>query len=129
MDDEPIRQVVLPPVTESVATARHFVTDLAVEWELDNLISPCNDLALVVSELMTNAIDHGAGRIDLTVHRHEGSVQVEVTSGVTERRPEPRQPSAATPTGRGLQIVARLSTAWGHRDRGRRRTVWARFSR
>jgi anti-sigma regulatory factor (Ser/Thr protein kinase) len=70
-----------------------------------------DDVELVVSELVTNAIEHGSGGDVEVVVRHEpGSLEVSVCS-VADSLPVPQhRPAPAHHTrGRGLPIVAALS--------------------
>ena len=70
---------------------------------------------LLTSELVANAVLHGAAPVTLLVHTDgRGQVRVEVTDA------DPRLPCAPVPdttemgeSGRGLQFVAALATAWG----------------
>ena len=85
------------------------------------------DLLLVVSELVTNAVVHGAEPIRVTMVRAPERVRVEVTDGAAASSPHgnPRPPADAE-TGRGLSVVTRLAVAWGWRaSPGRGKTVWA----
>jgi anti-sigma regulatory factor (Ser/Thr protein kinase) len=85
------------------------------------------DLLLVVSELVTNAVVHGAEPIRVTMVRAPERVRVEVTDGAAAASPHgnPRPPTDAE-TGRGLSVVTRLAVAWGWRaSPGRGKTVWA----
>ena len=85
------------------------------------------DLLLVVSELVTNAVIHGAEPIRVTMVRSRGRVRVEVTDGAAGASPHgnPRPPTNAE-TGRGLSVVTRLAVAWGWRaSPGTGKTVWA----
>lgn len=60
--------------------------------------------ALVVSELVTNAIRHGAGTARIGVSHAGGDLRVEVhDSG--EGRPARRRPSADDDAGRGLALI------------------------
>ncbi len=71
------------------------------------------DLRLVVSELVTNAVVHGTGAtIDL---RLEADGQV-VSGEVVDRGDGfdiPPPPTLEAPGGRGLAIVAALASSWG----------------
>lgn len=85
------------------------------------------DLLLVVSELVTNAVVHGAEPIVVTMVRAPERVRVEVTDGADRSSPHgnPR-PSADAENGRGLAVVTRLAVAWGWRATpGSGKTVWA----
>ncbi len=88
----------------------------------------CDDLLLVTSELVTNAIRHGQGPIEVALMFVPPSLSVWVQDGGHE----PVAMVDAGPEslhGRGLHIVARLSEEWGAgadaSDRGN--IVWAKF--
>jgi anti-sigma regulatory factor (Ser/Thr protein kinase) len=102
--------------------ARNCLQPLEGKLDPDRLY----DLALVVSELVTNAITHSglgeAGSIVLEVRLVPGRVRVEVTDGGVGF-PDTRT-SPGDQHGRGLTIVAALADRWGRtRDGGT--TVWA----
>lgn len=82
------------------------------------------DVELVVSELVTNAVRHGHGRI--TMHLEVAPDRVVV--GVQDEgaaRPAPRQPDVSEVNGRGLALVAILATEWGVRpEPGGGKVVW-----
>jgi anti-sigma regulatory factor (Ser/Thr protein kinase) len=110
---------------DAPARGRHAVTAVLDEWGCE----PGNreDLLLVVSELVTNAVVHGAEPIRVTMVRAPERVRVEVTDGAAASSPHgnPRPPADAE-TGRGLSVVTRLAVAWGWRaSPGRGKTVWA----
>jgi anti-sigma regulatory factor (Ser/Thr protein kinase) len=72
------------------------------------------DVELVVSELVTNAMRHGRGQI--TMHLEVAADRVVV--GVQDQgagQPSPREPDATDVNGRGLALVAILATEWGVR--------------
>jgi anti-sigma regulatory factor (Ser/Thr protein kinase) len=71
------------------------------------------DLALVVSELVTNAVAHGQGAISLAVRVEGDRVLGEVVDegGGFEREVRERGPDDVS--GRGLHIVDALSSRWG----------------
>ena len=92
-----------------------------------------DDLEVVLSELMGNSVRHArpiAGGVLLVGWRvANGEVSVRVTDGGSPSRIEPRESSPMADSGRGLQIVERLSRAWGVTEHaGALRTVWAVLS-
>jgi anti-sigma regulatory factor (Ser/Thr protein kinase) len=85
------------------------------------------DLALVVTELVGNAVRHGRGRrIALSLRADGRSVRVEVENRRWSTLPRRRLASEVRPSGRGLALVAACSREWGvvAGDRGLTR-VWA----
>ncbi|MFJ7996826.1 ATP-binding protein [Streptomyces sp. NPDC096310] len=84
--------------------------------------------ALLLSELVTNALRHGSppGReIAVTLFRAEGLLRVEVEDA-GDHLPRPRVPEAEDESGRGLALVAALADDWGVAPRrGPGKRVWA----
>ncbi|WP_326834907.1 ATP-binding protein [Amycolatopsis rhabdoformis] len=81
-----------------------------------------DDVVLVLDELTSNAVVHGSPVRRVRLLQWPDTVRVEVDDG--SRQPaHPREPSDTG--GRGLLLVAALSTRWGqdHHDVGK--TVWA----
>ncbi|WP_290050174.1 ATP-binding protein [Amycolatopsis solani] len=83
---------------------------------------------LVVTELATNAHEHGAGPVTVTASADPFpcSALLEVHDDGGER-PEPADSDPETPRGRGLVLVRDLSRIWGVRSAGPGKTVWARI--
>ncbi|MFI1369970.1 ATP-binding protein [Streptomyces griseochromogenes] len=96
--------------------------------------APAEDCTLIASELVANAIHHGAGPVWLTL-RHlvhdDGSEALQLLVGDhgTGRGPitPVRDPAggALRISGRGLTIVDALSTAWGSTRIADGHVVWA----
>jgi anti-sigma regulatory factor (Ser/Thr protein kinase) len=110
---------------DAPSRGRHAVTAVLDEWGCEP--GAREDLLLVVSELVTNAVVHGGEPIRVTMVRAPERVRVEVTDGAAAASPHgnPRPPRDAE-TGRGLSVVTRLAVAWGWRaSPGRGKTVWA----
>ncbi|MGW7651638.1 ATP-binding protein [Streptomyces tendae] len=89
------------------------------------------DAALVVSELMTNALLHGSlrGRL-IRVHLTLGyrTLRIEVSDPRGERLPRPRPVADADEQfGRGLLLVGALATRWGWEPRSVGKTVYAEW--
>jgi two-component sensor histidine kinase len=103
----------------------------AVLRALRDQVSPAaaRDVALVVSELVTNSVAHAATgpeeRLELDVDVRESCVHIEVSDDGTHLRPRstPRHPDAPSPL--GLALVDRLARAWGvERDGEGHTRVW-----
>jgi anti-sigma regulatory factor (Ser/Thr protein kinase) len=92
------------------------------EWGLTG--EAREDVLLVVTELLSNAVDHGRGPVRLTVELRSGSVRIEVHDTAPDApRPQPLDPYAVR--GRGLQMVEALSSRWGWTDGPAGKIVWA----
>jgi anti-sigma regulatory factor (Ser/Thr protein kinase) len=107
----------------AVRTARAVVRGQLRTWGLD----PLGDVAaLLVSELVTNALRHATGPIGVRLVRPAGSAApllVEVSDPLPD---PPRERTARTDdeNGRGLQLVAHSSRRWGTRPADSGKTVW-----
>ncbi|WP_328871317.1 SpoIIE family protein phosphatase [Streptomyces sp. NBC_00287] len=92
-----------------------------------------DDTALVVSELVTNAVVHAGTDIELVCRMEEetGAIVVEVSDRHPSRAPRDGTPEPADGTpeyGRGLSLVGRLAESWGVTYRTGVKTVWARLA-
>ncbi len=117
----------LPFTASSVGVARrHLVSDLI---EAGVCASAVTDAALVISELLSNALRHAGplpgSAIRVAWELEDGSVRVSVSDGGGSSRPELGEPTPTTTGGRGLRIVARLSRRWGTLCDDEGTTVWA----
>jgi PAS domain S-box-containing protein len=112
----------LEPRTGSVAEARRFVSATLREWSQDpDLVS---DAVLIASELVTNAIVHGEPPVRLRLRAVHHEITLEVDDG-DSAMPRKVQSDPEMPDGRGLAIVAQLSSRWAARPNGRGKTVWS----
>lgn len=126
-----------PPDMRSIRQARRMVHDALVEAAArrpagDGADAPdlADDVVLLASELCENAVLHAGTAFDVAVTATDG----DITVAVTDRGPgslelhlsEPRQRYGRAAThGRGLFLIARLSTTWGTRhEADGRHTVW-----
>ncbi|MEV7427682.1 MULTISPECIES: ATP-binding protein [unclassified Streptomyces] len=115
------------PVAGSVTLARHRAARLIAEWGHPELAW---SVALVVSELGTNALKYGVIRGRLfqvrSVLRPSG-LRVEVSDPRGERLPLARIAADDECFGRGLGIVAQVADRWGTEPRTVGKTVFAEF--
>ncbi|MFI7138297.1 ATP-binding protein [Streptomyces massasporeus] len=107
----------------AVRTARQAVRGQLRRWGLDSLA----DLAaLLVSELVTNALRHATGPIGVRLVRPSGLggvLLVEVSDPLPDP-PHERPARLEDESGRGLYLVASSSRRWGTRPGATGKTVW-----
>ncbi len=106
-----------------VAAARRHAVDVGRD-HLDD--ARCEDLALAVSELVTNAIRHGGEPVTLEIVPDEGGVRVEVTDGNSELQPGPA-PDELEIGRRGLRLVDAVCRAWGWHAVDGGKCVWCQL--
>ncbi|MDT0342621.1 ATP-binding SpoIIE family protein phosphatase [Streptomyces litchfieldiae] len=82
---------------------------------------------LVVSELVTNAIRHAGGPIQLRLIREPAALICEV-SDQSSTSPHLRRARVLDESGRGLFIVSQLTERWGTRHGRIGKTIWAELS-
>jgi anti-sigma regulatory factor (Ser/Thr protein kinase) len=101
----------LPRRRQAPGIARRSVADWLAPVALEG--EEMEDVRLIVSELVTNAVLHGRGQIALRAHVDDDRVRVEVIDQghgfehVVRRVPFERL------SGRGLAIVDDLASRWG----------------
>ena len=117
----------LAPLPTAVSCARLHAVHVLHEWGLRRL---AEDAALIVSELITNAIDASIvlperPPVSLRLLATEKSLVIEAW----DQSPLDLEPHEADPDaecGRGLTVVAALADRWGCERTGhRRKVVWA----
>ena len=108
--------------TSEVVRARHLVTDALGDWGLG---AEREALELAVSELVSNALEHGRGRVEVSLDTDADVVRLSVTDE-GGGRPVMRQPPPAPGDigGWGLRFVDELADEWGAIIRPGRTEVW-----
>ncbi|WP_189130911.1 ATP-binding protein [Wenjunlia tyrosinilytica] len=122
----------LPPRFEAVKDARDFAMTTLRRWNLAELF---DSVALVASELVTNALRHGMSQgpshpgapIQLCLIRKASRVVCAVRDP-SDQGPVSKEPDYISESGRGLHLVDSFSDTWGwHPLAGAGKIVWALF--
>jgi anti-sigma regulatory factor (Ser/Thr protein kinase) len=133
MADPPTRSVGRPEPAQlaltrspsSVGVARRFIQGRAAAWSLPE--PAIDQLVLIGSELVTNAVLHARTELTLALELRDGRVRISVTdrsqAAATLRH---YRPDALT--GRGLGVVAALSDRWGVSAATDGKVVWAELA-
>lgn len=105
----------------AVRAARRIVAECCSQACMDE--HGADAAELLTSEIVTNALLHGRGKVRLGVHVGPTCFRVEVGDD------DPRHPKAPAADhdaegGRGMLIVAALASAWGVSDNPDGKTVW-----
>ncbi|TDC73768.1 SpoIIE family protein phosphatase, partial [Actinomadura sp. 7K507] len=115
----------LKPRPSTVPWIRTQVAARLADWRLEPLT---DTVELLVSELVTNALVHGAGTIGVRMIKAAhvtgvGTLLCEVYDDGADL-PRLRHADATDESGRGLQLVSHLATRWGTHRTERGKVVW-----
>jgi anti-sigma regulatory factor (Ser/Thr protein kinase) len=125
----------------AVASARAHAAMIVGEWAMTSMTE---DVALIVSELVTNAVvastdadgrlkytgvSSGLPVVNLRLSSDRSRIVIEVWDQIP-RAPEAKQPEPSAENGRGLLLVEALSERWGwdHAPGWSGKVVWAEIS-
>ncbi|MGV9453973.1 SpoIIE family protein phosphatase [Streptomyces sp. NPDC003635] len=109
----------LPSDPAVVSRSRAAVTEQLAVWGLDELAFTTE---LVASELVTNAIRHATGPVQLRLLRDRALI-CEVSDG-SGTSPRLRRARGEDEGGRGLFLVAQLTERWGTRYTPHGKVIW-----
>lgn len=113
----------------SPAQARRLTRARLTGWSVGE--DTCDSAALVVSELVTNAILHTAST-HIVCELHDGADLVRIAvrdEGCAPGEPHPAAARSEEEHGRGLFLVDALCRAWGAQEHGPGLLVWAELPR
>ncbi|WUP62318.1 PAS domain S-box protein [Streptomyces sp. NBC_00258] len=122
LPDAPLAAVTtdLPAVPESVPEGRAFLTKALTSWDCT---TTADDARLLLSEILTNAVQHAQGPLGLHLCRTATELTVEV-SDHSPHLPQPRLAAEDEESGRGLILVRALADTWGVRPTDEGKTTW-----
>ncbi|MEU6371839.1 SpoIIE family protein phosphatase [Streptomyces sp. NPDC046909] len=109
----------LPSDPAVVSRSRAAVTEQLAAWGLEDLSFTAE---LVASELVTNAIRHATGPVQLRLIR-DRTLICEVSDG-SSTSPRLRRAKNEDEGGRGLFLVAQLTERWGTRYTPEGKVIW-----
>lgn len=119
-------KIELSPAPASIRKAREFVRSACRRWKID--ADTCADACLVANELVANVVDHARTPCVLTVTLDRGGLRISVEDADVGSMPTFRPLDVTSPRGRGLRMIAAMSTACGVRVRAAGKAVWAQLS-
>jgi hypothetical protein len=117
----------LPPEPESAALARNLLGDACCLWDRPHLLHTGR---LIMSELVTNAVEHVGAEFTVVVARHGAGLRLAVADTeprlphVLELTP-PRPGCPLDDRGRGLRMVQAIAADWGAAATPAGKVVWA----
>jgi anti-sigma regulatory factor (Ser/Thr protein kinase) len=121
----------IPSDPETVSKVRDMAGGTLAEWGLAPPL--IDDVELIISELVTNAIRYGGPPITLAIRYEDGSLYGEVADRgswfmIPAQRKHPDDD--ITEQGRGLAIVGAYADEWGTKsiDGQTGKAVWFRYS-
>lgn len=118
------RHAHLAPRPLAPAAGRQLVESACRAWRLPQVL---DNAVVVVSELVSNAVEHAGTELDVTVTRRPHGLRL----SVRDRKSDP--PLVMAPAdvagvaqrGRGLAVVAALARSWGYEPAEDGKSVWA----
>ncbi|WP_373031969.1 SpoIIE family protein phosphatase [Streptomyces sp. NRRL B-2790] len=110
----------LAPDPALVSDVRAAALRQLADWGLDEAAFAAE---LMLSELVTNAIRHGAGPIRVRL-LHDRTLICEVSDS-SNTAPHLRRAASTDEGGRGLFLVAQLAQSWGTRYKPQGKVIWA----
>ncbi len=115
----------LAPDTSAIRRARKLVSDQLWAWGLSAVV---DDAELITSELVTNAILHGGGVIELRLSAFPHRVRISVFDENPQQVPAPAGDRGLQVGGRGLALVQQVAADWGHEVSPDGKEVWAELA-
>ena len=100
--------------------ARKTLRQLLITWGYSDR-DWLDDACVVMSELVTNAVLHGGGCLEVGVQAHEGTITISAADGSSV---VPRRKRGQRSGGLGVVLIERLSTVWWVENHHGGKRVW-----
>ena len=114
-------QIKVEMTPDGPRAARAFLSDALLAWDQEG---HADTAALLVSELVTNAIVHGRSAVQLRVAMLDSTIRVEVND-TSVQSPCLAPSSPSEPGNYGLPLVDSLADQWGYEViPGQGKRVW-----
>ena len=105
----------------SAGHARRFVDEVLSRWQCDEVL---DDVKLLVSELVTNAVIHAGSDVQVAVRLLTDAIRIEVVDRAPVVSLRPSDPADDAESGRGLLLVETMASAWGVEPLDGGKAVW-----
>jgi anti-sigma regulatory factor (Ser/Thr protein kinase) len=115
----------LPVAPTAPGMARALVREACADWSATAVVDAA---ALVVSELVSNVVQHARSTCRVSIAIEPMGLRVGVRDYAPGPELRPRPVDTARAAGRGLHLVAMLSSAWGVQKHADGKTTWAVIS-
>lgn len=121
--DQELREITVEfaPEPRSVTRARRWALETAAVWGVPASVN--DRLALIVSELVSNAVTHARSTFRVELQRRRTRIRGEIRDADPEP-PVEMNPAPRATAGRGLMIVRHLTDRTGVDDTPSGKAVW-----
>ncbi|GAQ52321.1 ATP-binding protein [Streptomyces acidiscabies] len=119
----------IPKNRRHVPTARHRIQKTLADWGVDPDLSDA--ITLAANELVTNSVAHckiPLARIEITLRLTPDTLHLTVADPDRDHLPHLTPVTLEDEGGRGLILVDRLASDWGHATGPYTKHVWATFT-
>jgi hypothetical protein len=116
----------LLPISGAARQGRNVATDACLRWDLPHLVAPAS---LIVSELVSNVVDHAHTMATLRLSLRRRYLTIAVRDGSPAEPVKAAGMSLDARSGRGLILVAESAHSWGWLPTDGGKVVWASLAR
>jgi anti-sigma regulatory factor (Ser/Thr protein kinase) len=97
------------------------VGEVLRRWHCDAAL---DDVKLLVSELVTNAVIHAHSEVEVAVRLMPDAIRIEVIDRGPTSMLTPTAPTQDAESGRGLLLVESMASSWGVEPLDHGKSVW-----